>query len=67
MSSFSPDSKSRVGQGDQSLILKLSVFAGFLFVLDFWYIYVDVNSDVDVSVDVNVDTLQEARAACFQL
>ena len=55
------------------------MFAAFLFVLDFWYIYVDVNSDVDVyvsvdvnvdvdvSVDANVDTLQEARAACFQL
>ena len=49
------------------------MFAAFLFVLDFWYIYVDVNfvvdvnSDVGVSVDVNVDTLQEARAACFQL
>ena len=28
---------------------------------------VDVNSDVGVSVDINVDTLQEARAACFQL
>ena len=26
LSSFSPDSKSRVGRGDQSLILKLSVF-----------------------------------------
>ena len=41
--------------------------------LDFRYIYVDVNfvvdvnSDVGVSVDVNVDTSQEARAACFQL
>ena len=67
MSSFSPDSKSRAGRGDQSLIIKLSVFAAFLFVLDFWYIYVDVNSDVGVSVDINVDTLQEARAACFQL
>ena len=43
------------------------MFAAFLFVLDFWYIYVDVNSDVGVSVDINVDTLQEARAACFQL
>ena len=41
--------------------------------LDFRYIYVDVNfvvevnSDVGVSVDINVDTSQEARAACFQL
>ena len=43
------------------------MFAAFLFVLDFWYIYVDVNSDVGVSVDINVDTSQEARAACFQL
>ena len=37
MSSFSPDSKSRAGRGDQSLIIKLSVFAAFLFVLDFRY------------------------------
>ena len=67
MSSFSPDSKSRVGRGDQNLIKNCLCLLAFWFVLDFRYIYVDVNSDVGVSVDVNVDTLQEARAACFQL
>ena len=73
MSSFSPDSKSRVGRGDQNLIKNCLCLLAFWFVLDFRYIYVDVNfvvdvnSDVGVSVDINVDTSQEARAACFQL